>query len=121
MAAKTFMQQVIDRIVDEIQFRGEKIGDLTVDGQTPASIAEFKTLLANKLRSEGGGNTVGSSYLVLRSPDTTLWLIGVNDSGALQTTQISEGTPGTLHLFSPDNAEWDVTVTNEGALLTTEI
>lgn len=77
--------------------------------------------IINQIADYLEANLGGSSYLVLQSPDTTLWLIGVNDSGALQTTQIAQGTPGTLHLFSPDNNEWNVTVTNEGALLTTEI
>lgn len=63
----------------------------------------------------GGGGTI------LQSPDTTLWQVGVNDAGALQTTQVVSGTAGTLHLFSPDNTEWDVAVTDLGVLVTTEI
>lgn len=63
----------------------------------------------------------GGGGVVLQSPDDTLWVLGVNDSGVLQTTQTLSGTAGTLHLFSVDNTEWDVTVTNEGVLVTTAI
>lgn len=58
---------------------------------------------------------------VIESPNGTLWQIGVNDSGALQTTQVAEGTPGTLHLYSPNNTRWNVTVTNAGVLITTAV
>jgi hypothetical protein len=63
----------------------------------------------------------GSSYPVLETPNGTLRLIGVNDSGVLITTQTADVTATTLTLFSPDNTEWEVTVTNAGALQTTEI
>jgi hypothetical protein len=71
-----------------------------------------------KLIEANGGSGAGT---ILQSPDNTLWLIGVNDSGSLQTTQVASGTPGTLSLFSPDNTEWSVTVNNAGALITTAV
>jgi hypothetical protein len=83
------------------------------------TLDELKTTLEGLLPTTSGGS--GGSGTILQSPDETLWLIGVNDSGALQTTQVAEGTPGTLHLFSPDNTQWEVTVNNSGALITTQV
>jgi hypothetical protein len=83
------------------------------------TLAELKTTVEGLLPTASGGS--GGSGTILQSPDETLWLIGVNDSGALQTTQVAEGTPGTLHLFSPDNTEWEITVNDAGALITTPV
>jgi hypothetical protein len=91
-------------------------------------LAPTQNGLSAKLRDEvfpstnsGSGGSGGGAGTVLQSSDNTLWLIGVNDSGALQTTQVASGTPGTLSLFSPDNTEWSVTVNNSGALTTTAV
>jgi hypothetical protein len=82
------------------------------------TLSDLKTTLEGLMPASGGS---GGSGTILQSPDNTLWQVGVNDSGALQTTQVAEGTPGTLHLFSPDNTQWEVTVNNSGALITTPI
>jgi hypothetical protein len=93
---------------------------ITING-TPFSgtAAQLKAQLLTDIFTASGGS--GGSGTILQSPDETLWLIGVNDSGALQTTQVASGTPGTLHLFSPDNTQWEVTVNNSGALITTAV
>lgn len=87
-----------------------------------ADAREVINEIADYLQANPGGSSGGTGTLpILQSPDNTLWLIGVNNAGALQTTQVGEGTPTTLTLFSPDNTEWEVSVTDEGALITTEI
>jgi hypothetical protein len=86
--------------------------------EAPAPLNADDELLSDLVNASGGS---GGSGTILQSQDETLWLIGVNDSGALQTTQVATGTPGTLHLFSPDNTQWEITVNNSGALITTAV
>jgi hypothetical protein len=74
--------------------------------------------LISDLENAESGSTTPT---ILESADGTLWAIGVNDAGALQTTQVASGTPGTLTLFSLDNTEWEVTVNDSGALITTAV
>jgi hypothetical protein len=54
---------LVDHWVNETLIGGRKAGDLVVDGQTATSVEQFKTLLAEKLRSESA-SPGGSSYLV---------------------------------------------------------
>lgn len=67
--ATDLIKQLVDHWVNETLIGGRKAGDLVVDGQTAASVEQFKTLLAEKLRTEsaapgGSGGGGGSSYLV---------------------------------------------------------
>ena len=44
--ATDLIKQLVDHWVNETLIGGRKAGDLVVDGQTAASIEQFKTLLA---------------------------------------------------------------------------
>jgi hypothetical protein len=104
---------VIDPAIDDIT-----IDDAAFSG-TGAELQDALIAVFPNANSGSGGS--GGAPTILQSPDTTLWSIGVNDAGVLQTTQVAEGTAGTLHLFSPDSTEWNVTVNDAGALTTTAI
>lgn len=56
------IKQLVDHWVNETLVGGRKTGDMVVDGQTATEIAQFKALLAAKLREatpEGGGSGGG--------------------------------------------------------------
>lgn len=98
-----------------------KLENLLIDGSTPTSFSELKTLLTSVFPNANSGSGGSGGGTILQSPNDTLWQVQVNNSGVLETVQVTSGTAGTLHLFSPDNTEWNVTVNNSGALTTTAI
>lgn len=111
--AGPFYEREITMAGNTIQIGGV---DVTTDGAE--SICDQ---LRDTVFPDTNSGSGGSGATILQSPDDTLWLVTVNDSGALQTSQVASGTPGTLTLFSPDNTEWEVTVNNSGALTTTAV
>ena len=93
---------------------------ITIDGAAFAgTAAELQdALIAVFPNPEGSGST---TPVILQSPDGSLWLVTVNNSGVLQTQLVESGTPSELFLYSPDGTRWEVTVNNEGALTTTAV
>jgi hypothetical protein len=79
--------------------------------------------LLSDLENDGSGAT--PSTIILAAPDDSQWILGVNDSGALTTTELATPVAGaaltSITLTSADGTEWEVTVTNAGALTTTEV
>lgn len=94
--AKDLIRQIVDDVVDEIANSTQKVGALTVDGQTPSTIDQFKTLLAEKLRSATPESSPGgSSYLS--------FVALLNQSGADEPviTEL-ENTIGNIPVFRLD-------------------
>jgi hypothetical protein len=93
---------------------------VTING-TPFSgtAAQLKAQLLTDIFTASGGS--GGSGQILQSPDETLWLMGVNNSGVLVTTITDSGTPTQLFRWSPDGTKWEITVSNSGALITTAV
>jgi hypothetical protein len=78
--------------------------------------------LLSDLENDGSSTP---STIILAAPDDSQWILGVNDSGALTTTELATPVPGaaltSVTLTSEDGTEWEVSVTNAGALTTTEV
>jgi hypothetical protein len=78
--------------------------------------------LLSDLENDGAASP---STIILAAPDDSQWILGVNDSGALTTTELTTPVAGaaltSVTLTSADGTEWTVTVTNAGALTTTEV
>jgi hypothetical protein len=108
--------------IGEVRIEENLLSNYTIEGVVPSDVDELETqLIAVFPNANSGSGGSGGAPTILQSPDNTLWAVGVNDAGVLQTTQVAEGVAGTLHLFSPDNTEWNVTVNDLGALTTTAI
>jgi hypothetical protein len=96
---------------------------ITVNGEVfSGTAAELKTLLLSSVFTDG---LLSPSTIILAAPDDSQWILGVNDTGALTTTELATPVAGaaltSVTLTSADGTEWEVTVTNAGALTTTEV
>jgi hypothetical protein len=100
------------------------VDTITVNGDVfSGTAAELKTLLLSDVFTVDGEPS--PSTIILAAPDDSQWILGVNDSGALTTTELATPVAGaaltSVTLTSADGTEWEVTVTNAGALTTTEV
>jgi hypothetical protein len=85
-----------------------------------ADAREVINEIADYLEANSGSG--GSGALIKQSPNGTLWLIGVNNLGVLETTITDSGTPiEHLYRWSVDGTKWEITVNNSGALITTAV
>lgn len=123
---KLFVDSLNDILVikaEDGSYQGEVhtlVDTVTVNGEAFAgTAAELKTLLLSDVFTVAGSGS--TTPVILQSPDGSLWLVTVNNSGVLQTQLVESGTPSELFLYSPDGTRWEVTVNNEGALTTTAV
>jgi hypothetical protein len=103
---------------------------VTVQGELfSGTAAELLALLLEDIFPDystgGGSGSSTTSTIILAAPDDSQWILGVNDSGALTTTELATPVAGaaltSVTLTSADGTEWEVSVTNVGALTTTEV
>lgn len=97
----------------------DDITDIQVAGVAVEDQADFETQIATVFPDANSGSGGSGVFPILQAPDNSLWIVGVNNSGVLQTVLTESGTPTTLTLHAPDGGEWEVTVNNSGALTTT--
>jgi hypothetical protein len=101
------------------------LSNLEIGGTTPTTEAEFWTAVEAVFPNPAGSGSSTPSTIILAAPDDSQWILGVNDSGALTTTELATPVAGaaltSITLTSADGTEWEVTVTNAGALTTTAV
>jgi hypothetical protein len=111
--------------VGAVRIDEKDLSEFTIEGVVPTDEATLTTQLEAVFPNPAGSGSSTPSTIILAAPDDSQWILGVNDSGALTTTELATPVAGaaltSITLTSADGTEWEVTVTNAGALTTTEV
>ncbi len=106
----TFMDQVVNQIVDEALYSGDIAEhDMTVDGVVASDFNDFKSRLAAKLRNgDGSGNNTvpdGMSTLLLEIVDTYADINIDSDATRLIKVNVDETNNNDTSLYLHDGDE----------------